>query len=46
MVMIQWSRKYICEVKETSTFNGVKKSKGSIFTHLIEKFAAEQGIAF
>jgi len=34
----------ISEVKETSALDGVKKNKGSIFTHLIKKYAAEQGI--
>jgi len=36
----------ISEVKETSALDGVKKSKGSIFTHLIKKYAAEQHIEF
>jgi len=36
----------ISEVKETSALDGVKKNKGSIFTHLIKKYAAEQGIVF
>ena len=34
----------IAEVKETSSLGEVKKSTGSIFTHLIKKYAAEQGI--
>ena len=34
----------IAEVKETSSLGEVKKNTGSIFTHLIKKYAAEQGI--
>ena len=34
----------IAEVKETSSLGEVKKSTGSIFTHLIKKYAAELGI--
>jgi len=34
----------IAEVKETSSLGEVKKSTGSIFTHLIKKYAEELGI--
>lgn len=35
----------LSEVKDTALTGEVKKSKGAIFTHLIKKYAREQGIA-